>query len=65
MFLLFQLLHLVFLFNSVIHKSGYKDSKYAIAVALINYPKDKWTKKDIEEATQKAADRIVDFIFNK
>ena len=45
-------------------KSGYKDSKYAIAVALINYPKDKWTKKDIEEATQKAATRIVNFIFS-
>ena len=42
-----------------------QDIKYAIAVALINYPKDKWTKKDIEEATQKVADRIVDFIFNK
>ena len=50
--------------TSVIYKSGYKDSKYAIAVALINYPKDKWTKKDIEEATQKAATRIVNFIFS-
>ena len=51
--------------SSVIDKIGYKDSKYVIATTLINFPKDKWTKKDIEEATQKAADRIVDFIFNK
>ena len=51
--------------SSVIDKIGYKDSRYVIATTLINFPKDKWTKKDIEEATQKAADRIVDFIFNK
>ena len=51
--------------SSVITKSGYKDSKYAIAQALTTYPKDTWTKDDIETATQKAVKRIVKFIFNK
>ena len=51
--------------TSVLYKSGYKDSKYVIASDLTVYPKDKWTKKDIEEATQKAALRIVDFIFSE
>lgn len=51
--------------NSINSKSGYKDSKYAIAVALTNYSKDTWAKDDIEIATKKAAARIVKFIFNK
>ncbi len=50
--------------TSIDSKSGYKDSKYAIAVALTDYPKDTWTKKDIDETTKKAAARIVEFIFN-
>ncbi|MDR7695327.1 HNH endonuclease family protein [Riemerella anatipestifer] len=51
--------------SSIITKSGYKDSKYAIAQALTTYYKDTWTKEDIAEATQKATDRIVKFVFNK
>jgi len=51
--------------NSINRKSGYKDSKYAIAVALTNYSKDTWTKDDIDLATKKAVERIVNFIFNK
>jgi len=51
--------------NSIFAKSGYKDSRYAIASALTFYPKDTWTKDDIDTATQKAVTRIVKFIFNK
>jgi uncharacterized protein with ParB-like and HNH nuclease domain len=49
--------------SSIIDKSGYKDSKYAIAVALTAYPKTTWDKDDIETATKKAVKRIVEFIF--
>jgi len=51
--------------NSINSKSGYKDSKYAIAFALTRYPKDSWTKEDINISTQKAVKRIVKFIFGK
>lgn len=51
--------------NSINYKSGYKDSKYNIAVALTIYPNDTWTNVDIETATKKAVERIVKFIFNK
>ena len=51
--------------NSIDNKSGFKDSKYAIALALTAYPKDTWTKDDIDTATIKATERIVKFIFNK
>lgn len=51
--------------NSINSKSGYKDSKYGIALALTTYPKDNWTKDDIDIATKKAVERIVKFIFNK
>lgn len=51
--------------NSINSKSGYKDSRYAIALALTAYPKDTWTKDDIDTATIKAVERIVKFIFNK
>lgn len=50
--------------NSIISKSGYKDSKYGIALSMTYYPKDTWTKNDIDTATVKAVDRIVKFIFN-
>jgi len=50
--------------NSINSKSGYKDSKYAIAVALTNYSEDTWTINDIDTATTKVAERIVKFIFN-
>ncbi|MFY7826354.1 MAG: DUF262 domain-containing protein [Flectobacillus sp.] len=51
--------------NSINSKSGYKDSKYGIALNLTTYPNDTWTKSDIETATSKASNRIVKFIFNK
>jgi uncharacterized protein with ParB-like and HNH nuclease domain len=50
--------------NSINRKSGYKDSRYGIALALTAYPKDTWTKDDIDIATKKAVERIVKFIFN-
>lgn len=50
--------------NSINSKSGYKDSRYGIALALTAYPKDTWTKDDINTATNKAAERIVKFIFD-
>jgi len=50
--------------NSVNTKSGYKDSRYAIALALTSFPNDTWTRSDIDKATDKAVDRIVKFIFN-
>ena len=36
-----------------------------VVVALTSYPKDTWTKDDIDIATKKAVERIVTFIFNK
>lgn len=49
--------------SSVNDKVGYKDSNYNIAKALVSYSSDSWTVADIEKATNKAADRIIDFIF--
>lgn len=51
--------------NSINSKSGYKDSRYGIALALTAYQKDTWTKDDIDTATLKAVERIVKFIFDK
>lgn len=51
--------------TSINNKSGYKDSRYSIAVALTNYPKETWTKDDIDVVTKKAIERIVKFIFDK
>lgn len=51
--------------KSVIEKAGYKDSKYNIALNLTNYPSDTWKKEDVEKATQKAINRIINFIFDK
>lgn len=51
--------------KSIIKKAGYKDSKYNIALDLINYPSDTWKKDDVEKATQKAINRIINFIFDK
>ncbi|MDR2594188.1 MAG: DUF262 domain-containing HNH endonuclease family protein [Fibromonadaceae bacterium] len=50
--------------TSVKEKTGYKDSKFALAQSLTNYSKDLWEKEDIEKATGKVAHRIVEFIFN-
>lgn len=50
-------------------KTGYVDSNYPIASDLvkkyINDNKPYWCKKDIEDATVAAGDRIADFIFGK
>jgi hypothetical protein len=51
--------------NSINSKSGYKDSRYGIALALTAYPKDNWTKDDIDTATIRAVERIAKFIFDK
>lgn len=49
-------------------KSGYIDSRYPIAKALVekyrNSDKKLWTKEDIEAATAKASERITNFIFS-
>ena len=50
--------------KSINDKSGYKDSRYNIAHDLINYESDVWTKEDIDAATNKAAERILKFIFS-
>ena len=49
--------------SSIANKSGYKNSRYAIATALTKYSKTTWGKDDIDIATEKAAKRIVQFIF--
>jgi len=49
--------------KTVSEKAGYKDSKYHIAKALVDYPSDVWTKEDIETATGKVSTRLLDFIF--
>ena len=50
------------------NKTGYVDSKYPIACALVDtykdVPKPYWTKGDIIAATEKASNRIANFIFN-
>ena len=50
--------------NLVKDKRGYKDSIFPIAQSLVNYSSDRWTKDDIDAATEKAAQRIVKFIFD-
>lgn len=49
--------------NSIKEKRGYKDSAFPIAKSLTEYKKDLWEKEDIDAATEKAAQRIVSFIF--
>ena len=49
--------------NSINDRRGYKDSNFPIAKSLVNYKKDLWEKEDIDTATEKAAQRIVSFIF--
>jgi hypothetical protein len=51
--------------QSISNKSGYKNSKYSIALALTTYSKDTWSKDDIDLATNKAVSRIIEFIFSK
>jgi len=53
--------------TSVVSKSGYKDSKYPIATALVvkykETTKPYWLKDDIIATTEKVAQRISNFIF--
>lgn len=50
-------------------KTGYIDSNYPVAKKLVEKYKDDskpyWKKEDIKEATEKASDRIIKFIFGK
>ena len=45
-------------------KTGYVGSRFGFALDLAKSSKTVWTKEDILEATDKAADRISDFVFN-
>ena len=49
--------------KSITDKKGYKDSRYHIAKSLTEYPNDTWGESDINDATDKAANRIVNFVF--
>ena len=51
--------------NEISKGSGYKGSRFPIAHSLSSYPKDTWTKEDIDLATEKAAKRIADFVFER
>ena len=51
--------------NHITKGNGYIGSKFPIAKSLVTYAKDTWTKEDIDLATEKAADRIADFIFER
>ena len=48
-------------------KTGYIDSKFPLAKSLVdnyrNVVKPYWTKKDIDDATEKASERISNYIF--
>ena len=50
--------------NRVETKTGYVGSRFGFALDLAKSTKTVWTKEDILEATDKAADRISDFVFN-
>lgn len=46
---------------------GYVNSRFSLAKSLVEYnPRqdDKWMKDDIDKASRKAAQRIIDFIFS-
>ncbi|MFI3271303.1 MAG: DUF262 domain-containing HNH endonuclease family protein [Pseudomonadota bacterium] len=50
--------------SSVTTKSGYKDSVFPFAHYLVHdFEKSTWEKDDIEQHTERAADRIIAFIF--
>lgn len=51
--------------KTVSEKAGYKDSRYNIAKALVDYPSNVWTRKDIEMATSKVSSRLLNFIFGQ
>ena len=49
--------------SSIKEKRGYKDSSFGIAQHLTDFPRDLWTKEDIEQYTHLAAKRIIKFIY--
>ena len=49
--------------SPIFEKKGYLGSHFALAQSLSKYRKDLWKKEDIIIATEKAADRILDFVF--
>ena len=49
--------------KKVSDKTGYKKSVYLIALSLVDYPSDMWTKEDIDKVTEEAAESIYKFIF--
>lgn len=49
--------------KKVSDKTGYKKSVYPIALSLVDYPSDMWTKEDIDKVTEEAAESIYKFIF--
>ena len=48
--------------KTVKEKMGYIGSKYPLAHDMASYPSDLWTKDDILNTTEKAANRILDFV---
>lgn len=50
--------------SDIKQRAGYINSQYPLSLALVNYPKDTWTKEDIDVATKKATKRITNFIFD-
>lgn len=46
-------------------RNGYVGSSFGFALDLAKWPKDRWEKDDITTATDNAARRITNFIFNK
>lgn len=44
-------------------KTGYVGSSFGFALDLAKYPKDRWEKEDIENATNAAIERISKFVF--
>ena len=51
--------------NNITSGRGYIGSRFPIAHSLVNYDSDTWTKNDIDKATEKAAERIANFVFSK
>ena len=51
--------------KTIKEKMGYIGSQYPLAHDMASYPSDLWKKEDIDAATNKAADRILDFVLGK
>jgi hypothetical protein len=55
--------------TSISEKSGYGDSKYAVASSLVECYKELskpyWLKEDIDRATEEVTNRIADFVFSR